>query len=59
MINYKMSSITEEIQQLQLRIVELEKQNKENDENEKKTSLDYNFTIISDGLDEKKVQISK
>jgi len=40
-----MSSITEEIQQLQLRILELEKQQKEKDENYKKTS-NYNFKVI-------------
>ena len=42
----------EEIQKLQLRILELEK--KEKDENYKKTSIDYNFKIINDILTEKK-----
>ena len=38
-----MSSVPEEIQQLQLRILELEKQKKEKDESDKKTSIDHNF----------------
>ena len=49
-----MSSITEEIQQLQLRILELEKQQKEKDESDKKTSIEHNFTVINDVLTEKK-----
>jgi hypothetical protein len=53
-----MSSITEEIQQLQLRIVELEKQKKEKDESDKKTSITHNFNIINDVLTEKKTQIN-
>ena len=53
-----MSSVTEEIQQLQLRIVELEKQKKENDEYDKKTSIDYNFTVINDVLTKKKTAIN-
>ena len=52
-----MSSISEEIQQLQLRIIELEKQKKEKDENDKKTSLDHNFKVINDFLQEKKPKI--
>ena len=44
-----MSSVTEEIQQLQLRILELEKQ---------KTSIDYNFNVINDVLAEKKTAIN-
>ena len=51
-----MSSISEEIQQLQLRILELEKLKKK-DENDKKTSLDYNFKVINDFLQEKKPNI--
>ena len=53
-----MSSITEEIQQLQLRILELEKQQKEKDENYKKTS-NYNFKVIDDILNENKTVINK
>jgi hypothetical protein len=49
-----MSSFTEEIQQLQLRILELEKQQKKKDESDKKTSIDHNFTVINDVLVEKK-----
>ena len=53
-----MSSVTEEIQQLQLRILELEKQKKEKDENEKKTSMDYNLNVINVLLNEKKNAIN-
>ena len=53
-----MSSVTEEIQQLQLRIVELEKQKKENDEHYKKSSIDYNFNVINDVLTKKKTAIN-
>jgi len=49
-----MSSVTEEIQQLQLRILDLEKQQKEKDEIDKKTSIDHNFNVINDVLTEKK-----
>jgi hypothetical protein len=52
-----MSSVTEEIQQLQLRILELEKQKKEKDESDKKTSIDHNFNVINDVLTEKKTAI--
>ena len=54
-----MSSVTEEIQQLQLRILELEKQKKEKDESDKKTSIEHNFTVINDVLTEKKTAIDK
>ena len=54
-----MTSISEEIQQLQLRIVELEKQKKEKDENDKKTSLDHNFKVINDFVQEKKPRIEE
>ena len=53
-----MSSVTEEIQQLQLRILELEKQKKENVENDKNTSIDHNFKVINDVLNEKKTAIN-
>jgi hypothetical protein len=53
-----MSSVTEEIQQLQLRILELEKQKKEKDESNKKTSIDHNFKVINDILTEKKTAIN-
>ena len=52
-----MSLVTEEIQKLQLRILELEKQKKERDENDKKTSIDHNFNVINDLLNEKKTNI--
>ena len=53
-----MSSITEEIQQLQLRILELEKQQKEKDESDKNTSIENNFKVINDVLTEKKTAIN-
>lgn len=53
-----MSSVTEEIQQLQLRILELEKQQKEKDESDKKTSIEHNFKVINDVLTEKKTAIN-
>jgi hypothetical protein len=53
-----MSSVPEEIQQLQLRILELEKQKKEKDESDKKTSIDHNFKVIHDLLTEKKTAIN-
>ena len=53
-----MTSVTEEIQQLQLRIIELEKQKKEKDESDKKTSIDHNFNVINDLLTEKKTAIT-
>lgn len=53
-----MSSVTEEIRQLQLRILELEKQQKEKDEIDKKTSIDHNFKVINDVLTEKKTAIN-
>ena len=46
------------IQQLQLRILELEKQKKEKDESDKKTSIDHNFKVINDLLTEKKTAIN-
>jgi len=52
-----MSSITEEIQQLQLRILELEKLELEKNENYKKTSIDYNFKVINDVLANTKNEI--
>ena len=52
-----MSLITEEIKQLQLRILELEKEQKEKDEIDKKTSIDHNFNVINDVLEEKKTSI--
>jgi hypothetical protein len=53
-----MSLLAEEIQQLQLRILELEKQKKEKDESDKKTSIDHNFNVINDLLTEKKTAIN-
>ena len=53
-----MSSVTEEIRLLQLRIVELEKQQKEKDESDVKTSFDPNFKVINDVLTEKKTAIN-
>jgi hypothetical protein len=53
-----MTSISQEILQLQSRILELEKQQKESDENDKKTSIEHNFNVINDLLNEKKSAIS-
>lgn len=53
-----MSSFSEEIQQLQLRILELEKQKKETDENNKKSSIDQNFYVINNVLTQKKKKIT-
>ena len=53
-----MSSVTEELQQLQVRILELEKQKKEKDESDKKTSIEHNFKVINDVLTEKKTAIN-
>jgi len=53
-----MSSVTEEIRQLQLRILELEKQQKEKDKIDKKTSIDHNFKVINEKLTEKKTAIN-
>jgi hypothetical protein len=53
-----MSFISQEIQQLQLRILELEEQKKEQDENDKKTSIEHNFNVINDLLNEKKTNIT-
>ena len=53
-----MSSVTEEIKQLQLRMLELEKQKKEKDESDKKTLINYNFKVIDDLLTEKKSAIN-
>jgi len=52
-----MSTVSEEIQELQLRIVELEKQKKEKEENDKKTSIDHNFKVLNDLLTEKKTAL--
>ncbi len=53
-----MCSVTEEIQQLQLRILELEKQKKEKNAIDKKTSIDNNFNVINDVLTKKKTAIN-
>ena len=54
-----MNSITEEIQKLQSRILELETQKKAKDESDTKTSIDYNFKVINDVLSEKKTNIKR
>jgi hypothetical protein len=54
-----MSSLTEEIQQLQIRMLELEKQQKEKEESARKTSIDNNFKVINDMLTEKKNTINR
>jgi len=52
-----MSTISDEIQQLQLRISQLEKQQKEMDENNKTISIEHNFNVINNLLSEKKTAI--
>ena len=55
-----MSHFTKEIQQLQLRILELEKQKKEEEESRsKKESIEHNFQIISDVINDKKTAVKK
>ena len=49
-----MSIIGEEIKNLQLRIVELEKQQQIEKETFNKTSIVHNFSVVTDLLDEKK-----
>ena len=43
---------------MQLRILELEKQKKEKDESDKKTSIEHNFKVINDVLTEKTTAIN-
>jgi hypothetical protein len=52
-----MSSISEEIEELKLKIIELEKQQKIETESYSKNSIDHNFSIITDLLAEKKHHI--
>jgi len=52
-----MSFISEEIIKLQLRIIELEKQQQIENETLNKNSITHNFTIITDLLTEKKTSI--
>jgi hypothetical protein len=52
-----MSIVGDEIKNLQSRIVELEKQQQIEKETFNKTSITYNFSIITDLLDEKKKAI--
>lgn len=49
-----MTSVAEEIQKLQLRIQELETQQKEKEELEKKTAVEHNLNVINDILIKKK-----
>lgn len=53
-----MSSVTEEIQNLQLRILELEKKEQE-EINKTKLSTEYNFNVLNDILSEKKNQVER
>ena len=48
-----MSAISEEIQRLQLKIMELEKQDKEKEENNEKISIEHNFNVIDDLITDK------
>ena len=53
-----MSSISEEIQQLKSKILDLENLIKEKDEKDKKKSLDHKFKIINEFLIETKLDIT-
>ena len=53
-----MISIAQEIQQLQLKLDELEKQKKEKEEYDKKISISHNFGVINNLLNEKKTAIT-
>ena len=52
-----MTTISDEIQQLQLRISQLETQQKEMNENNKTISIEHNFDFINNLLSEKKTKI--
>jgi hypothetical protein len=57
-----MSSINEEIQELKLRMLELEQNQKEKEKNDfdnRKTSIEYNFKFINDGLTSEKHYIDQ
>jgi hypothetical protein len=54
-----MSSIIEEIQELKLRILQLEKQQNEKYENDRTQSIEHNFNFINDILINKKISIDK
>ncbi len=51
------NSYSDEIQRLQQRIIELERQRKEKEENDKKISIEHNFNVINNLLNEKKAAI--
>ena len=53
-----MNSIAQEIQQLQLKLDELEKQKKEKEEHDKKISISHNFGVINNLLNGKKTAIT-
>jgi hypothetical protein len=50
--------ISEEIQQLHLRILELEKQKQKKEEHDKKTSFDHNVKVVTDLIHDKKKEIA-
>ena len=56
-----MNTITKEIQQLQSKIIELEKQQKIQKQlvHDKKTSINHNFNILNDFLTDKKMRIER
>lgn len=56
-----MNSISDEIYQLQSRIIELERQKKEQEKNEinKQTSFEHNINVLHDIVTEKKLVIEK
>jgi hypothetical protein len=56
-----MNSISDEIYQLQSRVIELEQQEKEQEKNEinKQTSFEHNINVLHDIVTEKKLVIEK
>ncbi len=52
-----MSFVSEEITKLQLRIIEIEKQQQIENETLNKNSISHNFTIITDLLNQRKPRI--
>jgi hypothetical protein len=53
-----MSSFSNDIQHLQSRLLALEKQKNNKNNNDKKTSIDRHFNVINDLLTEKKTKIA-
>jgi len=52
-----MDSELNEIERLKLMVIELERQKKEKEDNDKRCSLEYNFSIINELLSDRKTAI--